>query len=519
MKFLKLILVAFISLISFGCSADEIPDDGTTTDLPPVVVSRICQTEEGKAYLEVDKKPFPIYGAQIRVDIFRSVDKLNWGEIERYFATAQELGVNTVQVSYPWVFLEPKKDKWSFSEIDMILELANKYNLKVELLWFSTNMIGDSYSWLVPTYILAEPSIRLRREGDGGWHGLYGYTYSIQMDSDWVLERETRAVSALFSHIREWDEAHGNRHPVITCQVHNEPDALARWRLDEKKISQKDGTLISKQDAWNMTLKPLDVVGQAIKASAYKVATRTNIISGNGINDFPQTQGISPKDVYKLEGIDFVSFDPYMESVDKIAYEVSQYASLPGNYPLIAENRGSYPNTASLILVASSLGGGYDIYDLATSKYITDNSAPPFDSEGIYYSDLSPKPHVAQVKILLEGLTEVADDVAVTGTDNFAVFNVKTDNPIKEVTQTIRTTGAELSFKTTSGALAFVLDRGDKLIAFATSDATLSVSNGVAEGYTNNVINLRAGEVCRIGFKSSGKLTSTVKNNIGTIFN
>lgn len=515
---LKIALALLAMSMSAACTAEGGGNnDGGESGLSPIVVSRILQTEEGKPYLEVDDKPFPLYGAQIRVDIFRSVDKLDWDEIELYFVTARNLGVNCVQVSYPWAFLEPKKDKYNYTEIDKIMELANKYDLKVELLWFSTNMIGDSYTWLVPTYILAEPAIRLKREGEASHHYLYGYTYSIIMDDAWVLGREVKAVRKLFSHIREWDAKNGEKHPIITCQVHNEPDALVRWRLDEKNISHKDGTKLTKQEAWEMTLKPMDVVGQAIQTSDYIVATRTNVITGNGVKDFPQTPGISPKDVYALEGIDFLSFDPYREKVDEIAYEVNDYASLPGNYPLIAENRGNYANTASLMLVASALGGGYDIYDLATSKTIEKVAQQPFTSEGIYNPDLTPKNHVPKVKMILKGLTGAAEDVALTATPDFAVFNVKTDYPQQSLTQTIRTTGAELTFKTTDGALAFVLDRKDELVVYATAAAVLEVSNGVVEG--GNVINLEAGNLYRLGFQSSGKITSTTKQNIGTIFN
>lgn len=512
-------LTLFLLLAAASCSAAG-GDNPVTPDRQsdPVTVSRICTSGGGKPYLEVDGKPFAVYGAQIRLDIFRSVDKLEWTEIEEYFSLAEKLGVNCVQIPCPWAFIEPKKDQWDFTCIDKTLEFALRHNLKVELLWFSTNFIGDSYSWLVPTYILAEPSIRLKREGEGDLHGLYGYTYSIDFASDYVLEREKNAVTVLFAHILQWDGANGNTRPVISCQVHNEPDALVRWRLDEKKISHRDGTLLTKAEAWQMTLKALDAVGTAVKNSAYSVATRTNIISGNGVNDFPQTPGISPKDVAALPGIDFVSFDPYMEQVDRIAYEVSQYASLEGNYPLVAENRGDYSNTASLILVASALGGGYDIYDLATSKYITSHSAPPFNTEGIYNSDFTPKPQVAQTSVLLDGLVAAGEDVAVTPTEDFAVFNVRTDSPQTVLSQTVRTTGAELSFETSSGALAFVLDRGGELVAFSTADAVLTVGNGQVAADGGNVITLKGGQLYRLPFTSSGKLTSTVKKNISTIF-
>ena len=480
----------------------------------PIVVSSIKRTPEGKAYLDVAGKPMALYGAQIRVDIFRSVDKMDWDTIEHYFRTSKELGLNCVQISYPWKFLEPRENEYSFDEIDRIMTFANDYGLKIELLWFSTNMIGDSYTYLVPTYILAKPALRLARDGDGSFHPLYGYTYSIVMDDEWLLSREVKAVSTLFNHIRTWDKAHGDRHPVITCQVHNEPDALIRWRLAEKKICDKNGELMETSRAWQMTLKALDTVGKAIKNSSYRVATRTNIISGNGVASFPQTPNASPKDVYALEGIDFVSFDPYMTTVNQIASEVSAYASMEGNYPLIAENRGDFSNTASLMLAASALGGGYDIYDLATSPYITSHSAPPFNTEGIYNSDLTPKPQVAEVKKLLAGLIQANEDVALTPLENFAVFNITSDSPLQTRSQQIRTTGAILDFNTNEGALAFVLDRGDRLVACSTATATLKISGGSG----GSTINLRPGECYTIPFQSDGPLESTTKKNIGTLY-
>lgn len=513
---MKSLLISLLVFLAAGCTTAGMELE---KEYAPVTVSRICTTEKGKPYLEVDGKPFAVYGAQIRIDVFRSVDKLDWTQIEDYFRTASEFGVNTVQVPLPWAFLEPRKDTWTFGDIDQILRLANKYDLKVELLWFSTNMIGDSYSWLVPTYILAEPSIRLKRNDDGAWHGLYGYAYSIQMNDAWVLERETNAVNILFRHIREWDENNGNRHPVITCQIHNEPDALVRWRLAEKCISHKDGTPLTQEEAWKMTLDALDAVGKAVKSSPYKIATRTNVISGKGVGSYPQTPLISPAEVYALEGIDFLSFDPYMQTVNEIAYETSQYASLEGNYPLVAENRGDFPNTASLMLVASALGGGYDIYDLATSRYISSNSAPPFNTEGIYESDLTPKRHTASVAKLLQGLTAAGEIVAVTSCEDFAVFNVKEDNPLNNLCQTICTTGAKLTFSTTAGALGFVLDSGDKLTAFATEDATLKAENGLMTDSSDGTIQLKGGIIYELPFKSDGKIQSTVKQNIGTLFN
>lgn len=515
MTFSLLILCTLLS----SCKQSATPGAPSRDPKDPVTISRIVQSPEGKPYLEVDGEPFALYGAQIRIDIFRSVDEMEWSDIEPYFETAANLGLNCVQVPLPWKFIEPKEGEYVFSEADRIMILANKYNLKVELLWFSTNFIGDSYTWLVPQYVLAKAALRMKRDGDGNFHALYGYTYSIRFDDPWVLERERLALTALFAHIRDWDDDNGNRHPIITCQVHNEPDALVRWRIAEKNICNKDGSPLSKTDGWQMTLTALNAAGKAVKASEYRVATRTNIISGNGVMDFPQTPGISPRDVAMQEGIDFVSFDPYMQTVNQIASEVAAYASLAGNYPLIAENRGDFANTASLMLAASALGGGYDIYDLATSPYITSHSAPPFDTEGIYYSDLRPKPQVEQVQALLKGLIAANKDVALTPVKDFAAFNIQTDTPKTSCQQQIRTSGAVLDFETSSGALAFVLDRGTRLVAFSTASATLRVSGGTVEGHSDGRVTLSPGVVVELKYQSAGAQTSTTKKNIGTVFN
>jgi hypothetical protein len=187
---------------------------------------------------------------------------------------------------------------------------------------------------------------------------------------------------------------------------------------------------------------------------------------------------------------------------------------LEGNYTLIAENRGDFSNTASLMLVASALGGGYDIYDLATSPYITSHSALPFNTEGIYNSDLTPQPQIAEVTKLLAALIQANEDVALTPLENFAVFNVTADTPAQSKNQQIRTTGAILDFITKEGALAFVLDRGDRLIACSTAAATLTISGGSSSG----PINLRPGECFTIPFVSDGPIQSTTKKNIGTLY-
>ena len=382
--------LVFSSLFATACS-----DNNNETYVEPILsqieVSKLV-TENNKTYVSVDGKPFPFLGAQIRLDALLNCDKMAINEVENYFKKAQELGLNCVQIPISWNMVEPKENKYDYSIVNSILQFVNKYNLKMELLWFSTNMVGDSFSYLIPQYVLQEYNKRFSRNDEGNFWNYYGYQYTMILDDEWVLERETKAITALFNHIRYWDSQNGDKHPIISAQIHNEPDALMRWRIDQKDLKYRDGTPLSKEKAWTMITNALNSVGKAVKNSSYKVVTRVNLIYGDGINPFPEATNARPKDVFDLQGIDFIGVDAYKDNIKHLKNEVMAYASIAGNYALVAENKGSYANTPSLILTSFALGGGYDIYDLATSNFFINNTTEPDQIDhGIYTWDLQEK--------------------------------------------------------------------------------------------------------------------------------
>ena len=383
----KRMIILTYALVFFSLFATACSDNNNETYVEPILsqieVSKLV-TENNKTYVSVDGKPFPFLGAQIRLDALLNCDKMTINEVENYFKKAQELGLNCVQIPISWNMVEPKENKYDYSIVNSILQFVNKYNLKMELLWFSTNMVGDSFSYLIPQYVLQEYNKRLSRNDEGNFWNYYGYQYTMILDDEWILERETKAITALFNHIRYWDSQNGDKHPVISAQIHNEPDALMRWRIDQKDLKYRDGTPLSKEKAWTMITNALNTVGKAVKNSSYRVVTRVNLIYGDGINPFPEATNARPKDVFDLQGIDFIGVDAYKDNVKHLKNEVMAYASIAGNYALVAENKGSYANSPSLILTSFALGGGYDIYDLATSNFFINNTTEPLTTEFIH---------------------------------------------------------------------------------------------------------------------------------------
>lgn len=490
------VILTLIGSFSFDACSKNIENLEKEPVLPQIEVSKLV-IDEGKTYVEVDGKPFPFMGAQVRLDALMNCENKDVSAIEPYFQKAVELGLNCLQIPVCWKMIEPKENEYDFSIVDALLGYCNKYNIKMELLWFSTNMCGDSFSYLVPMYILAQPSKRLWRNDDASFWNYYGYQYALILDDSWILERETSAVTKLFNHIRYWDYNNGERHPVITVQIHNEPDCFVRWRYDQKEYRYRDGTKFGKDKAWSMVCNSLDAVGRAVQNSSYKVLTRVNIVKGDGLESFAEFDGASPKDIYNLPGIDFISVDIYRNDVNDVRREVEAYASIPGNYALVGENKGSYSHSPSLILTAFASGGGYDIYDLATSPFFLENTDDREEVDhGVYTYDLKEKSVTKPTCMIVKGIVAAAEDVAVTPPEDFAAFNIYDNDPKVLCEETRTTSSLNIGFTTDNGALGFALDRGDYVILYATGDSVFTIED--IHSAASHVVNVVGGELYKI---------------------
>ncbi len=499
---MKILLLLMFSILSIGSCTENKNNQSQEPVEEPVLeqieISRLV-TADGKTYVEIDGKPFPFMGAQIRLDALMNCEQKPVSAIEPYFQKAVELGLNCLQIPICWKMIEPKKDEYDFSVIDAVMGYCNKYDIKMELLWFSTNMCGDSFSYLVPIYILSDTDRRLWRNDDNTFWDYYGYQYALILDDPYVLERETAAVTKLFNHIRYWDSLNGDKHPVITAQIHNEADGFVRWRYDQKQYKYRDDRELTKADTWTMIMNALDAVGQAVQNSSYKVLTRVNVVKGDGINPFPEAPSISPKDLFDLKGIDFVSVDVYRNSVADMKYEVEAYASIPGNYALVGENKGTYSYSPSMILTAFACGGGYDIYDLATSEFFLDhtNNREEVD-HGVYTYDLQERFITQPTRDVVKGIVGAAEDIAVTAPENFAAFNIAQNQPQQNLSETIETSSLSVKFETSDASLAFALDRGDYAVLYSTGKAKFTLRNAAG---TEQLVSTDGGEIHKIDLK------------------
>jgi hypothetical protein len=449
--------------------------------------------QTGRTNIMVDGKPFLYVGAQIRTDALMNTDGLTVEELKPLFELAHELGLTSVQVPVEWKDVELEKDIFDFTYVDRVLRYANTYDLKIELLWFGTNMVGDSHSYTIPDYIIKDgktyPKLDAKRTGE--FWNYYGIMYYMDFNHPDLLEREGNALSEMMDFVYEWDRTHGAKHPLIGVQILNEADAFVRWRVNDFDVQSPEGGIMTEEEAWLKVMESLDHLGQVVKEADYKVYTRTNFANSTGAdNTSSSNHGIfsgdevkNPPfwahDIFELDGIDIVGDDSYKSVVKDIKGISYMYGkNLSGNVSHIAENAGSYQNTPSLILTALSQGAGYSIYELATSPFFIRHGAATVD-QGIAYFDqemqLVKKEHFEATKILIEGLKDAWIDLLLADTRDLSAFNLTQNYPEQNKNQTITIRPAVLEFTTEEGALGFVVARLDHMVFFATERATYTL--------------------------------------------
>lgn len=475
---------------------DDDHDDNGNEDT--MAISEIAYTTDNKAYFLLEGKPYVILGGQIRLDglVHRGTgehappegapNSSSLAEIERYIEEAKVFGLNTVQIPIDWSLIEIAYDTYDFTFFDAILDMVRRHDIRMELLWFSTNMVGDSHGFHLPAYIWNNPQTYPRMTFfhddipyDDYFSWMYGRSGYLVLDNENLMRREEKVIKEIMEHLAGWKSEHDYA-PIIGIQVHNESDNLLRWRIDQREL-ELDGEKVTKERAWDMTLNALDHAGQAFRHPEYSVVTRTNMTVSLSSGPFLQAPFASPLDVLALRGIDIVGDDPYVENPLKIKEVIESYG-VNGNYPHIAENMGNYPSTPAMILSAVKAGGSYAIYDFATPPFFTWMNAYYGSSyqmdQGILNPDFTDKPHSEQTRNILKGIRDAMVLFALGNPEDIVSFNADNQKIPTSYENTYAIGNLEIGFSTESQAIGFAIRKGDQLIVYATSDARI-----VIDGY------------------------------------
>lgn len=343
-----------------------------------------------KYVLRVDGKPFYMTNIQVRLDKLRY--RFGWDAVARdaIISQAASDGFNTVSIPIHWIEVEPIKNKFDWTILDEYLGLVNKYNLKMELLWFGHNSGGHA-QWLnseklrVPAYVLYSPSprssettseFRIRRDQSN---------YTLDLDDKNLVAREAYVLGKVMEHISAWDKKNGSKHVVIGVQLGNE---VSGFFLNSETFTS--GQVVSYGNE----------LGKAVKNSSYPVWTRMNCVRGHENDRIDVNEALR-----QLSGtnIDFFGVDLY-----NAGYNVLR-APLPykgSNYRMIMEIGSEVPDAAITQLAALSGNSAFDYYCMVV------------DGHGLYDRDkekvfVPHSDHVNDIRLVNKLLNSDIQDIAL----------------------------------------------------------------------------------------------------------
>lgn len=453
-------------------------------------VSKVAKNGS-KGYLEVDGKPYTILGIQsfgewqtfhdgtnpcVQIqDPEKRILPQDW--LENTFEKVKMAGFKTIQIELGWRAIEPKTEGvYDWTLIDKYIAWANKYDLKIDFVWFGSNGCGGGilqnsnhgFMASVPEYLNDKDKYwgagNRGNEQECPWLPIPGSVH--YEDADYMFRCERSAVHAMFNHLAQID----TNHRVIQFQLNNEPDYHSQW-----------------SSQFNIWLSLLDRLGEAVKNSDYVVATRVNLTGW--------TIGDRGKQLANQPNIDFVGPDRYDWNVSGIADGVKEGAK---NSP-IAYIPETYSNNSNITSIAASAlvsGGFIDFWQLNDSwaggnyAFYGDHK---IDGKPNYLKwELGKAPEtipqgVTDMTHFNTGLNKMFELVATALPKDMAAFNIEKNTPETNYNVSKTLGGCAVHYICSDGSIGMAVYNESDNSIYCITDSSTSAEYSFAQKVTVEV--------------------------------
>lgn len=165
----------------------------------------------GQKVLYVDDKPFLILSFQLNCDSCYDSQ-----QIDRLMEQARRMGCNAVALLLYWRLIEPQEGQFDYSILESMLNSAVKHDLRIVLVWFGSYKNATMH--YAPDWITDDRDTYRRARTAAGVE----IPWVACPTCDQLIEKDCRAVSNVFSYLRDNDPTHR----VILFQVNNETGLL-----------------------------------------------------------------------------------------------------------------------------------------------------------------------------------------------------------------------------------------------------------------------------------------------------
>lgn len=476
MRLNKLVFTCFVILLIVLVGCNKQKENKLVRTSEYIEPYAIITSDQYKTHL-VDKYgiPYIMLSTEIRTDILMFADGLTPEEMEPYFALVKHTDLNTIELPIIWSDIEISQDQYRFDTIKTYLDLAKKYDLKVNLLWYGSLIDGETRTALIPQYIREDektyPIIQ-----DLYDFGIFGRVKIYDWTNDNLLYREGLALYNVMNYVYEWNKNNDNYDPVVMVQIGQGADRFPRWRVNQYEVKDEDGLLLANEEAWNIVNTYLTEVAKGVKYAKYRALTRVEFTEQNAVVNYVRT-------IYQLDNIDIVA-PTYLHSIANVKSGIRNFSDEFNDIPIInPENWANDHNHRSLLATFALGGVGYVAYPLSWAVYYPEpvngalynriningnNLEEQFTQKGTRAND---------TKAITQGLTKAYIDVAKTKRGNFAVIGmdnrINVGDPQKIYTQS----GVMFSYQSSEQSLGFVLVNDGYVYVYSTANGVITFSN------------------------------------------
>jgi hypothetical protein len=426
-------------------------------------------------------RPFFHNGIQFRYDQLKYDRGWTDAQLERVMAMVAQDGFNVVNIPIWWSMVEPSKDVFTWTDIDLCIDWCAKYGLRLEVLWFGSDSDGTSVGQgaRLPSYV-ANGSYQWVVYQDGS-RATAGGSELLDKTDPRLLARETYVLGQLMSHLAGYDTT--NR--LVGVQVLNEPNVshVHNYMGPDRSYSSYSNQLWNNghytdadQFRRDVLLDYQTQLGAVVKQSGHSVYTRSNLVG----DAWPITEN----EALRARGtntIDFYGNDPYTTDLDRLYnYGTDPFLAQGKNFPMIMENYVG--NLASVPQKFSAIAGG------APLNFYT--AVHPFsgsdDTEALYNYDsnhvVTRKAATYVIADLNTALNKISTDLASrkpidAGGKTLQTYNRKA---AASVTSTKPVGNYSFTYATTASGLAVAVQRAATEFALvSTQTGTFTLPAGI----------------------------------------
>lgn len=453
-----------------------------------VIVAAPVRLDNGKRAIALEGKPFLTLGAQFRTDRWLLKGGFTYAGLSEagVIGWAKALHCNTIQLTIWWKEIEPERNRFDWTLLEWSLNECRKYGLKMEIIWFGSNVCGAGWESMTPRWIAENPRQYSRIAtkdgkplGEGFVHGIDGKKYTLCVENPDLLETERNTIRHMMNYLLTYDVAH----TVIGFQVENEPSLVQHYPIRNEidrcychrcsQLYDEGGYSDPREFTKTSLTRYLDRIASEVKRSPRKIYTRVN-----WIQPYWEFDEDTDKVLRDAPHIDFVGYDTYERSQSFI-YSIltGDQAMEKGNIPHLGELEGGLHGCAEKIVdVFAANGYGVSVYQLAGFTEGDDNYLlAPDGSDARAWTD-----EVRQTYRLLGKASALLALKRHGFGDDIQFFNCmgRTD---RHFSGAKKTGGYSVAYSTERGGIGIAIAETDGLVLIATKSGVFEIDGLLAD--------------------------------------